>query len=211
MKNNPIYNQNDFSKMSNHQLVKRYNQELGNPGWTTSRANFLSDLRAEITKRQIEIEAISSDGKGFNLSKEYDAFLSGKKVFLKKDFPHPENRIELQFKGERAAETVECYFKRTQAHSINILQLLEETNHGILLSFEHEHLQTTIDGTGIHNYLMAGFDESNKLIGVSFFNQSGSGTFAIQSQAKSVLVFRQDQFEFYATEIASFELVKSIN
>ena len=210
MKNTSLNNQNDFSKMSNHQLIKRYNQELGNPGWTTSRGNFLSDLRTEFNKRLIDIEAISPDGKGLNLSKEYDAFLSGKRVFLKKDFPQPENRIELQFKGERAAETVECYFIRTQAHSINILQLLEETNHAILLSFEHEHLQTTIDGTGIHNYLMAGFDENNKLIGVSFFNHTASGTFGILTQAKSVLIFHQDQFEFYATEIAQFGLVKSI-
>jgi hypothetical protein len=211
MKNNPIYNQNDFSKMSNHQLVKRYDLELGNPGWTTSRGNFLSDLRAEFNKREIDVSAISPDGKGFNLSKEYEAFLSGKKVFLKKDFPQPETHLKLEFKGERAAETIECYFKRTQAHSINLFQVLEETNRAILLSVEHEHLQTTIDGTGINNYLMAGFDESNKLIGVSFFNQSGTGTFAIQSQAKSVLIFHQNQFEFYAMEIARFDLVKSNN
>ena len=88
--------------------------------------------------------------------------------------------------------------------------MLEETNHAILLSFEHEHLQTTIDGTGIHNYLMAGFDENNKLIGVSFFNHTASGTFGILTQAKSVLIFHQDQFEFYATEIAQFGLVKLI-
>lgn len=209
MKNNPIYNQNDFSKMSNHQLVKRYNQKLGNPGWTTSRANFLSDLRAEFNKRQIDIEVISNDGKGLNLSKEYDAFLSGKKVFLKKDFLQPETHLELRFKGQRPQETVECLFKRTSAYSINLFQLCEESSKAILLSFEHEHLQTTIDGTGIHNYLMAGFDENNKLIGVSFFNQSGTGTFGILTQAKSVLVFHQDQFEFYATEIASFELVET--
>lgn len=210
MKNNPIYNQNDFTKMSNHQLVKRYNQELGNPGWTSSRGNFLSDLRAEFNKRQIEIEAISPDGKGLNLSKEYDAFISGKKVFLKKDFPLADTNIQIQFKGERPIERVECYFKRTAAHSINLFQLLEETDRALLLSFEHEHLQTTIDGTGINNYLMAGFDENNKLIGVSFFNQSGTGTFGILTQAKSVLIFHQDQFEFYAMEIARFELVKSI-
>ncbi len=209
--NKQIETNNNFQKTNNHQLVKRYNQELGNPGWATSRANFLSDLRAEFNKRQIDIEAISSDGKGFNLSKEYEAFLSGKKVFLLKDFPQPETHLKLEFKSEKAAETVECYFKRTAAHSINLFQLLEETDQALLLSFEHEHLQTTIDGTGINNYLMAGFDESNKLIGVSFFNQTGTGTFGIQSQAKSVLVFHQDQFEFYATEIAQFGLVKSIN
>jgi hypothetical protein len=207
MKNNPIYKQNDFSKMSSHQLVQRYNQELGNPGWTTSRANFLSDLSAEFHKRQIDAKAISPDGKGLHLGKDYESFISGKKVFLKKDFLLADTNIEIQFKVERQIQTVECYFKRTAAHSINILQLLEETNRAILLSFEHEHLQTTIDGTGIHNYLLAGFDENNKLIGVSFFNQSGTGTFAIQSQAKSVFIFPQDQFEFYAMEIAKFELV----
>jgi hypothetical protein len=207
MKNTPLNNQNDFSKMSNHQLVQRYNQELGNPGWTTSRANFLSDLSAEFNKRQIDVSVISPDGKGLNLSKDFEAFISGKKVFLKKDFPQAETQLKLEFKSKIAAKTTECYFKRTAAHSINLLQLLEETDRALLLSFEHEHLQTTIDGTGIHNYLMAGFDENNKLIGVSFFNQSGTGTFAIQTQAKSVLLFPQDQFEFYAMEIARFELV----
>ena len=207
MKNTPLNSQNDFSKMSNHQLVQRYNQELGNPGWTTSRANFLSDLSAELIKRQIDVSVISTDGKGLNLSKDYEAFISGKKVFLKKDFPQPETHLKLEFKSKIAAKTIECYFKRTAAHSINLLQLLEETDRALLLSFEHEHLQTTIDGTGIHNYLMAGFDENNKLIGVSFFNQSGTGTFAIQTQAKSVLIFPQDQFEFYAMEIARFELI----
>ncbi|MCF8416418.1 MAG: hypothetical protein K9G40_09255 [Crocinitomicaceae bacterium] len=193
--------------MSSHQLVQRYNQELGNPGWTTSRANFLSDLRVEFMKRQIDASVISPDGKGLNLSKDYEAFISGKKVFLKKDFPQPETHLKLEFKSDKAAKIIECYFKRTVAHSINILQLLEETDRALLLSFEHEHLQTNIDGTGIHNFLMAGFDENNKLIGVSFFNQTGTGTFAIQTQAKSVLLFHQDQFDFYAMEIARFELV----
>ena len=207
--NNKIETNNNFQKMNDHAIIMRYNEELGNPGWTTSRANFLSELSAEFTKRQIDVEAISPDGKGFNLSKEYEAFLSGKKVFLKKDFSLADTNIQIQFKGERPIQRVECYFKRTAAHSINLFQLLEETDRALLLSFEHEHLQTTIDGTGIHNYLMAGFDENNKLIGVSFFNQSGTGTFAIQSQAKSLLIFHQDKFEFYAMEIARFELVST--
>jgi hypothetical protein len=32
-------------------------------------------------------------------------------------------------------------------------------------------------------------------------------TFGIQTQAKSIFVFPQNQFEFYAAEIAGFELV----
>lgn len=207
--NNQIETNNIFQKMNDHAIITRYNQELGNPGWTSSRGIFLTALNAEFKEREIDCNAISNDGKGLNLSKEYEAFISGKKVFLKKDFPLADTNIQIQFKGEKAVETVECYFKRTAAHSINLFQLLEETDRALLLSFEHEHLQTTIDGTGIHNYLMAGFDENNKLIGVSFFNQSGTGTFAIQSQAKSVLIFHQDQFEFYAMEIARFELVST--
>ena len=208
--NNQIETNNNFQKMNDHAIITRYNQELGNPGWTSSRGVFLTALNAEFKERGIECNAISNDGKGLNLSKEYEAFISGKKVFLKKDFPLADTIIQIQFKGERPIERVECYFKRTAAHSINLFQLLEETDRALLLSFEHEHLQTTIDGTGINNYLMAGFDENNKLIGVSFFNQSGTGTFGILTQAKSVLIFHQEQFEFYAMEIARFELVKSI-
>ena len=207
MKNQSETN-NNVQKMNNYQLIMRYNQELENPGWTSSRGVFLTTLNAEFKERGINCNAISNDGNELNLSKEYEAFISGKKVFLKKDFPSPNAHIELDFKNERIAETIECYFKRTTAHSINLFQLLEDTNQAILLSFEHEQLQTLIDGTGIHNYLMAGFNAHNQLIGVSFFNQSGTGTFGIQTQAKSILVFPQDQFEFYAMEIASFELVK---
>jgi hypothetical protein len=204
--NNQIETNNDFQKMNDHALIMRYNQELGNLGWTSSRGVFLTALNAVFKERGIDCTAISNDSSGLNLSKEYDAFISGKKVFLTKDFKQIETAINLQFKQNRPDETITCNFKRTKSHSINLFQLLEETDRALLLSFEHEHLQTTIDGTGIHNYLMAGFDENNKLIGVSFFNQSGSGTFGIQTQAKSVLIFHQLQFEFYAMEIGRYEL-----
>jgi hypothetical protein len=204
---NQLENNSNFQKMNDHALIMRYNQELGNSGWTSSRAVFFNALQAEFKERGIDCKAISNDGIGLKLSKECEAFIFGKKVMLKKDFPLANASIEIQFKDERPNHKEKCYFKRIVAHSINLFQLLEETNKTILLSFEHEHLQTTIDGTGIHNYLMAAFDENNNLIGVSFFNQIGTGTFAIQTQAKSVLIFHQDQFEFHEFEIASLELV----
>jgi len=207
MKNQLEVNNSNFQKMNNHALIMRYNQELGNSGWTSSRAVFLNALQAEFKERGIDCKAISNDGIGLKLSKEHEAFIFGKKVMLKKNFPLADANIEIQFKDERPRHKEKCYFKRIVAHSINLFQLIEETNQTILLSFEHEHLQTTIDGTGIHNYLMAAFDENKKLIGVSFFNQIGTGTFAIQTQAKSVLIFHQDQFEFHEFEIASLELV----
>lgn len=114
--------------------------------------------------------------------------------------------IDLSFKNERPTLHINCSFNRTQAHSVNLLKLIEDKEHPILLSFEHQQLQTIIDGTGVHNYLMAGFDAGNKLIGVSFFNQMGTGTFSMLSQAKSVLIFPQEQFKFNVVEIAAFKI-----
>ena len=116
--------------------------------------------------------------------------------------------IDLSFKNERPTLQINCSFNRTQAHSVNLLKLIEDKEHPILLSFEYPQLQTLIDGTGVHNYLMAGFDNENVLIGVSFFNQMGTGTFRVLSQAKSVLIFPQEQFKFNVSEIQDFELVR---
>lgn len=45
--NNQKEENNNFQKMNNHALIMRYNQELGNQGWTSSRAVFLNALQAE--------------------------------------------------------------------------------------------------------------------------------------------------------------------
>jgi hypothetical protein len=38
--NKQIETNNNFQKTNNHQLIERNNQELGNPGWTSSRGVF---------------------------------------------------------------------------------------------------------------------------------------------------------------------------
>ena len=194
-----------FQGESNHQLMLRYNQERETPN--TSKEVFLAAFTEELQERGIGFEAITNPTGELNLRMENDVFLSGNKLFLASDFKAKNATLTLHFKQNRASEKFTCTFKRTKAYSLQLLQLLEETEGAILVSFEHEQLQTLVDGTGIHQYLMAGFDAYNQLIGVSFFNQSGTGTFGIQTQAKSILVFPQDQFAFYAAEIAGFELV----
>ena len=194
-----------FQGESNHQLMLRYNQERETPN--TSKEVFLAAFTEELQERGIGFKAISNPTGELNLRMESDVFLSGNEIFLASDFKAKNATITLHFKQNRASEKFTCTFKRTKAYSLQLLQLLEETEGAILVSFEHEQLQTLVDGTGIHQYLMAGFDSDNNLIGVSFFNQSGTGTFGIQTQAKSILVFPQDQFAFYAAEIAGFELV----
>ena len=194
-----------FQGESNHQLMLRYNQERKTPN--TSKEVFLAAFTEELQERGIGFNAIANPTGELNLRMEHDVFLSGNEIFLASDFKGKNATITLHFKQNRASEKFTCAFKRTKAYSLQLLQLLEETEGAILVSFEHEQLQTLVDGTGIHQYLMAGFDAHNNLIGVSFFNQSGTGTFGIQTQAKSILVFPQDQFAFYAAEIAGFELV----
>jgi hypothetical protein len=193
-----------FQGESNHQLMMRYNQERKTPN--TSKEVFLTAFTEELKERGIGFEAIANPAGALNLGMENDVFLSGKKIFLIEDFKAKNATITLCLKQNKASEKITCAFKRTKAYSLQLLQLLEGTEGAILVSFEHEQLQTLIDGTGIQQYLMAGFDAHNQLIGVSFFNQSGTGTFGIQTQAKSILVFSQNQFEFYAAEIAGFEL-----
>jgi hypothetical protein len=194
-----------FQGQSDHQLMLRYNQELKNPN--ASKEVFLAAFTEELQERGIGFDAIASPTGTLNLDMENDVFLSGKKIFLVSDFKAKNATLTLHFKQDRTPENITCAFKRTKAYSLQLLQLLEETEGAMLVSFEHEQLQTLIDGTGIHHFLMAGFDAHNQLIGVSFFNQSGTGTFGIQTQAKSILVFPQHQFEFYAAEMAGFELV----
>ena len=194
-----------FQGEGNHQLMLRYNQERETPN--TSKEVFLAAFTEELQERGIGFKAIANPTGELNLRMEHDVFLSGNEIFLASDFKGKNATITLHFKQNRASEKFTCAFKRTKAYSLQLLQLLEETEGAILVSFEHEQLQTLVDGTGIHQYLMAGFDAHNNLIGVSFFNQSGTGTFGIQTQAKSILVFPQDQFAFYAAEIAGFELV----
>lgn len=114
--------------------------------------------------------------------------------------------IDLSFNNGGATIQLNCSCNRTKAHSIDLLYLIEATELPIVLTFEHQHQQTMIDGTGIHNYLMVSFDQTNDLIGVSYFNQMGTGTFRVLSQAKSVLIFPRGRFDFDIVDMAAFKI-----
>lgn len=114
--------------------------------------------------------------------------------------------IDLSFNNGLATIQLNCSYNRVKAYSIYLLQLIEETELPILLTFEHQHQQTIIDGTGICNYLMASFDQRNELIGVSYFNQMGTGTFRILSQATSVLILPKGGLDFDVVDIAAFKI-----
>ena len=51
-----------FAAASNQSLVETFNKEVGNPGWTSMRANFIEALIDEFRNRGINITAVN-DGR----------------------------------------------------------------------------------------------------------------------------------------------------
>lgn len=66
-----------FKKMDDKQLIDSFNREVGNPGWTNSRANYLSALHQEFNDRQCDYSEIGDDSK---LSLKSKICLLGKKI-----------------------------------------------------------------------------------------------------------------------------------
>jgi hypothetical protein len=71
---------NVLEELTNEQLVERYNKECGNTGWTSSRATFLVELQAELKSRNLNLSAISDEGKGLNLNANNKCKLVGNKL-----------------------------------------------------------------------------------------------------------------------------------
>jgi len=51
-----------FGVMNDEQLIGAFNREVGNSGWTSSRASYLAALHDEFHKRNYDGSAIDSDG-----------------------------------------------------------------------------------------------------------------------------------------------------
>jgi len=51
-----------FKKMDDKQLIESFNREVGNPGWTNFRANYLSALHQEFNNRGYDYSDIGGAG-----------------------------------------------------------------------------------------------------------------------------------------------------
>ena len=73
-----------FKKMNDKQLIDSFNNEIDNPGWTSSRANYLTSLHKEFNNRGYDYFEIGDDSK---LSLKNKIYLLGKKIKIltKKD------------------------------------------------------------------------------------------------------------------------------
>ena len=68
-----------FKNNSNEELITHINNEVGNPGWGSSRAKFLTELSHEMLNREIDFSLIMSKG-SLQLSKKI-ILIDGKIVF----------------------------------------------------------------------------------------------------------------------------------
>lgn len=59
-----------FAEMTDSQLIEAFNEQVGNSGWTSARADYLSDLREEFFKRSIDCSVIESADNGLSYSKK---------------------------------------------------------------------------------------------------------------------------------------------
>jgi hypothetical protein len=51
-----------FGVMNDEQLIGAFNREVGNSGWTSSRASYLAALHEEFHNRNYDCSAIDSEG-----------------------------------------------------------------------------------------------------------------------------------------------------
>ena len=58
MKNNTYNFEATLQKMNDHELIDRFNQEVGNQGWGNARAAFLYALRNEFLSRDFDASKI---------------------------------------------------------------------------------------------------------------------------------------------------------
>lgn len=70
-----------FATMNDEQLVGAFNEEVGNSGWTSSRAAYLAALHDEFDARGYDYSAIGKDG----LSLRNKVKLVGKTLVLAED------------------------------------------------------------------------------------------------------------------------------
>lgn len=70
-----------FAAASNQSLVDSFNKDVGNPGWTSMRANFIAELIGEFRKRCIDISAVN-DGRSTDFNHHVRLDETGNRLIL---------------------------------------------------------------------------------------------------------------------------------
>lgn len=70
-----------FAAASSQSLVESFNKEVGNPGWTSMRANFIAALIDEFRNRGIDISAVN-DGRSTDFNHHVRLDETGNRIIL---------------------------------------------------------------------------------------------------------------------------------
>lgn len=66
-----------LSELSDEALIDRFNNEVGNQGWTSARSSFLAAIHNQFERRGIDFSLIGDDSR---MSLDRKVVLEGKKV-----------------------------------------------------------------------------------------------------------------------------------
>jgi len=72
--------ESQLSRLSNEELVTRFNREIGNNGWVSARAYFLLAIRNQFEYRAIDYSIVRNESGGFKLDAKV-VLKDGKLIF----------------------------------------------------------------------------------------------------------------------------------
>ena len=86
-----------------------------------------------------------------------------------------------------------CKYIKINSNSVRVLDLINESDQGLVISFSHTLLNSQIDLTGATPYVALKFDENFKYSGGGLSLEKAIGSFGIITQAKHVVILPFDR------------------
>lgn len=86
-----------------------------------------------------------------------------------------------------------CKHIKTNSNSIRVLDLINESDQGLVISFSHTLLTTQIDLSGASPYVALQFDENFNYSGAGLSLGKAIGSFGLITQAKHVVILPFDR------------------
>lgn len=190
----------DLAGMTNHELVNLYNQYIGEEVMHLSIAKLIWHIVNVLKNRGVNCDAITH-GTSIHYGKQFHSIIHRTKIYLSMNIQEKSN-IRIHFKHDKAAQTIEVKVVQTSEANITLSHLIGELP--VLVIFDHLHLQTHIDATGVQGKVLIGFNDDGKFESLNILNSIEAGRFAILSQARTALVlpfgWEKEKIEYWDFE-----------
>lgn len=174
----------DLAGMTNHELVNLYNQYMGEEVMHLSISKLLWHIVNVLKNRGINCDAITH-GAVIHYGEQFHSILHTTKIYLSMKI-NEKSSICIYFKNDKAPQTIDVKVVQTNEANITLSHLIGELP--VLVIFDHLHLQTHIDATGVQGKVLIGFNDEGKFESLNILNSVEAGRFAILSQARTALV-----------------------